>query len=284
MSTLERSCANLVNLPMEIVIKYVLPQVGAPGLRNLSLVDSKWREIVQTFIKTFNTIVDLSKPSKQDLFNFMTDKAVNIVMLNLEGCLNSPIDKKHPENLKNVILRNKNLEEIYIPNTWISAEVVDVLARDSEKLKVAQLSSFKIRLYDIDLYNDDETGSGSRKLWPCSCWGTELEMEEECKIKESLSPDSLWGPSNDVNQNEETEEKRLLNNLRLLEQNTKFQDLAWQSMGKESRNLMDPLNYHEYKCRKGMFYDGNNDQDDFFLHQVAHIFGDSDSDTSDYDE
>jgi len=275
----DRAPANLTNLPPEIVIKYVLPHVGATGLNNLALVDIKWKDSVELFIKSFNTIVDLSQPSKLCLFNFMSKKATNLVKLDLGGCLNSPIDKQHPEDLKNVIISNRNLEEVHIPNTWISSQVVHVLARDSQLLKVVQLSSFKIRLYDLE-----ETGSGSsRKLWPCSCWGTELEMEEEFEPGEYPLPASLWGSSNDENQNEETEEKKLLNNLRLLRKNTDFQDFAWQSMGKKERNLMDPLNYHEYKCRRGLFYDGNNDQDDFFLHQMAQFFEETDSEDSDSD-
>jgi len=281
----ERGAANLDNLPLEIVIKYLLPKIGACGLKNLSLVHSKWRETVQTFVRSFNTIVDLSKPSQCYLLTFMTFKAVNLVTLNLEGCYNSPHDTKLPEDLENIILSNKNLLEIYIPNTWISPEVVNALARGSNKLRVIKLSSFKLRLYDLEdnhHNNGSETGSGSRKLWPCSCWGTKLEKEEELESLTHSYATHLF------NQNEETVEKRLLNNLRLLEQNTNFQDVAWQCMEETSeheKNWMDPLKYHEYKCRKGLFYDGNNDQDDFFLDQVAHIFEISDSsDTTDYDE
>eukprot|EP00092_Neocalanus_flemingeri_P001985 GFUD01002118.1.p1 GENE.GFUD01002118.1~~GFUD01002118.1.p1 ORF type:complete len:300 (+),score=75.58 GFUD01002118.1:92-991(+) len=295
--TFERSPANLCNLPLEIVIKYVLPHVGAAGLNNLALVDNKWKDCVELFIKRFNTVVDLSKPCKQDLFNFITDQATNLVKLDLGGCLNSPIGKQHPENLENLIKCNKNLEEVYIPNTWISPQVVHALAWNSKNLKVVQLSSFKIRLYDLEHDVGDEVDLegaaliSSRKLWPCSCWGTELEMEEEFELGNQfelahhLLPASLWGSSSVGTQTgEETEEKKLLNNLRLLRKNADFEDFAWQSMGKKDRNLMDPLNFHEYKCKRGLFYDGNNEQDDFFLHHMAQFFEATDSENSDSDE
>lgn len=276
----ERAPANLHNLPTEIVTKFIFPHVGAPELKSLVLVDRKLKDSVELFIQSFNENVILSKPCKLDLFNFMTDQTINLVKLDLGGCLNSPCDKQHPEDLKDVILRNKNLEEIFIPNTWVSAEVVQVLARNSPNLKVVQLSTFKIRLFDLS----DEKGA-SRKLWPCSCWGTELEMEDEFEFGKYFLPDSLWGSKAGYEDNK-TVERKLLNNLRMLRKNIDFQDFAWQSMiESKDKKLMDPLNYHEHKCRKGMFYDGNNDQDDLFLHQMAQFFDESDSDSdSDQDE
>ena len=271
-----RAPANLQNLPAEILTKFVLPHVGVSDLRNLTHFGIHLKDTVELFIKSFNLTVNLSMPSKLDLFCFVTDQALNLVKLDLTGCLNSPCDKQHPVDLKDVILRNKNLEEIYIPNTWISGDLVEVMARNSPKLKVVQLSTFKIRLYDLS----EENGT-SRKLWPCSCWGTELEVEEEFVFGKYFLPDSLWRPKAG-NENRETEEKRLLNNLRMLRRNIDFTDFAWKSTsdGKDDQ-LMDPLDYHEHKCRKGIFYDGNNDQDDLFLHKLSQFLEETDSESSD---
>jgi len=269
----EKVLAKLDKLPAELVIKFVLPHLGVSDLQSLTKVCSYLNANVKLFMQSFNTNVDLSTPSKLDLFRFITDHTSKLITVDLGGCENSPFDKQHSSDLKNMILRNKNLQKLYIPNSWISADVVEVLARDSPQLKTLQLSTFKIRLYDLT----DENGT-SRRLWPCSCWGTELELEEGFEFGKYFLPETLWR-SKDENNIHETEERKLLNNLRLLRKNLNYKDCALFSMGKKS--LMDPLDYHEHKCRRGIFYDGNNDQEDLLLHQLRQIFEGTDSERSD---
>jgi len=269
----ENSSMNLIKMPAELVLKFVLPHLGASDLKHLTNVCSYLNDIVQLFIQTFNTAVDLSTSCTLDQVTFMTNTALKLVTLDLSGCLNSPRLRNQPLDLKNVILMNRNLEKVFIPNTWISADIVEALARDAAKLKTVKLSTFKIRLYDLP----DGT---SRKLWPCSCWGTEMKLEQDFQFGQYFLPETLWRPRGE-NKIKETEERKLLNNLRMLKKNLDFQDFAWMSISdqkdktlggvypklvkKKDRNLMDPLDYHEYKCRSGMFYDENNDQDDFGL-------------------
>jgi len=262
----ENSSMNLIKMPAELVLKFVLPHLGASDLKHLTNVCSHLNDLVKLFIQSFNTNVDLSSTCDlEDQFSFMTNNASKLVTLDLSGYLNSPRLMDHPLDLKSVILMNVNLEKVYIPNTWISAEIVDSLARDASKLKTVKLSTFKIRLYDLP----DGT---SRKLWPCSCWGTEMELEQNFEFGEYFLPETLWRPRGE-NKIKQTEERKLLNNLRMLRRNLDFQDYAWISMSdQKDKTLMNPLDYHEHKCRSGMFYDGNNDQDDFGLTLFVPLF------------
>ena len=264
----ENTSVDLLKLPAELVLNFVFPYLGASDLKNLTEVCCPLNDIVKLFIQSFNRVVNLSTPCTLEQFSFMTNNASKLVILDLSGFKNSPRLRNHPLDLKTVILMNKNLEEVYIPNIWISSETVEALARNASKLKIVQLSTFKIRLYEL-------TDGTSRKLWPCSCWGTEKKLEHGFEFGEYFLPDTLWR-SRTEKRNKETEERKLLNNLRIMKKNLDFRDFAWKSDKKDENMIvpilkdnMAPLDYHEHKCRNGMFYDGNNDQDNFGL---AHYF------------
>ena len=150
--------------------------------------------------------------------------------------------------LESMILRNSCLEEICLSHNWISASVVHHLANKTRNMKKVQISTMKIRLL--------LTATESRKLWPCSCWGTEKELDKGFVRREypEISP---------VEDENRPEEKKVLDSLRRLKKKLDFEDFALEVDEKliNRKILMDPLLFHDHLCRKGMFYDGNRLQD-----------------------
>jgi len=192
------------------------------------------------------------------LLHFAASQAAKLVKLELNW---NTGEKSDNDLLNNILLNNKNLEEIDITTTnkgWISTEVVRTMALELPKLKNVCFSTSRIRLF---------FGDGSRRLWPHTCWLSRRENHQNLELKYTDSQVQVFQRVTNSDDGEfgldakaTTEEHQTLCCLRLIHSKCRFSDFALIS-DFSCGELMDPLMCHEYKCPKGLMYSCLDDSD-----------------------
>ena len=175
-----------------------------------------------------------------------------------------------------MLFSDQNLKEIDLTTStfgWISCNVVFAICK-LQHLKNVCFDSSRIRLF----YGPEE--HHCRKLYPCYCWGSKRINKEGFILKHHYTQKNI---DHYKRHEKNTVENITLNRLRDLTFKGNFTDLAWMS---EAKEFMDPLLYHEFKCRPGVFYNSDEDSDmdsDISETDCPDVFLNS-SDTSDTDE
>ena len=132
---------------------------------------------------------------------------------------------------------------------WICSSVIIAIS-ELPCLRNVCFDSLRIRLF----YGSEE--HHSRKLYPHTCWGTKRVNREGLSLNNHYTVKDIERIKQ--KQTHTTPETKILNCLRELTFRSNFTDLAWMS---EAKELMDPLLYHEYKCRPGLFYNSGEDSE-----------------------
>ena len=148
---------------------------------------------------------------------------------------------------------------------WISTDVVLAMAR-LPNLKNVCFDSSRIRRF----INNERFSH----ILPHSCWGYRRINNEQLSLKGLYDQEYIDMWNHYYEQEKLTPENVLLNLLREFTFKCNFTDLCWIA---ETEELMDPLLFHEYKCRSGL--DG--DVDDPLMFNSLSDLSDSSSDLSD---
>ena len=149
----------------------LLPYCDLTSLQNLSQTNKQWHNIVKTYLRDFNKVIQADVPRNDNqMLKFATLGANKLVRLELNW---STSKRESNDILKYLLLSNKGLKEIDITTGrgitgWISTDVVLTIAFELPNLESVCFSTSRIAYYYNE--NDGKNKDIYRKLWPHPCW------------------------------------------------------------------------------------------------------------------
>ena len=107
--------------------------------------------------------------SRMDYLHFLAMGTYNLRRIHLDFNEASSKLRKAPWDLQDLLLRilskSGKLESVILDMPEISTEIIKLLAWDCPTLK-----SIKFNSLNIFWFNEQKC---ARRIWPCSCWGTQ---------------------------------------------------------------------------------------------------------------
>ena len=245
-------------------MKSLLPNCDLISLRNLSQTNNDWKEIVEDYLGNFRKVIQGHVTNDDHKLL----KIASIYTFNkLEKLELKWASQKIESNtiLRRILQNHQSLKEINITirdGGWIFPDVVSTMAFQLPHLERVSFSSSRIHI----LYG------------PCTCWQFRRENKDNFKLKYS---------DEDVEEIEYRCQIRpnctyIVDLLRVLHSKCKFTDLTHSSV--PGGDWMEPLMYHEYMCRDGMFYNNNmvdsshddSDDSEVSIEYYGNLFDDND--------